>query len=143
MTASLRCVVVAKKWNVSSSWVLAAILASFASSCKKETDFFPEVKPIEIDGLSSEYCENPVTPPSAASPYQNLVWADEFNGPSGSYSDAGCYSRPLTCAKRLDWDMEGPCEGNDFSQLADLDKCTWAVASGFSFWEQSNQFFLS
>jgi hypothetical protein len=87
-------------------------------------------------GFTSGRCLNTVGKgPSATSPYQNRVWADEFNGPEPG-EDLGCYSRTPECALRLDWPGHGDRCSSAASHpgLRDLNKCNWKLWDGFSFW---------
>jgi hypothetical protein len=115
--------------------VSALVLLALASSCQKEIDL-----PL-VPAATGGFCLNPRTEsgPTAASPYQNLVWADEFNGPEPGESP-GCYSKEPTCIVRLDEFRAGPCPADfDRSRIAGLNKCKWNVWAGFSFWDKANK----
>jgi beta-glucanase (GH16 family) len=106
------------------------ILLLSLSACKK-IDLL-----VNPQGFTSGRCTNGSNDtPSKVSPYQKLVWADEFNGMEPG-EDPTCYSRKPNCVGRLDWPGSGTLcpKETDFNLVKDLNKCNWKLWSGFSFW---------
>jgi hypothetical protein len=105
---------------------------TFLSSCKKV-----EINP---DFFKGGQCSNNVVkdPVSKSSPYRNLVFSDDFSPGSGT-----CYTQKLSCTLRLDWWMAGDCPFDDnkpeYASLKNLNKCTWKVWNGYSYWATNKQ----
>ena len=92
---------------------------------------------INPQGFANGRClNNAGQGPEAASPYQNQVWSDEFNGMEPG-EDSSCYSREPLCSSRLDWPGSGTAcpAGSDFSRLGELNRCKWKLWSGYSTWD--------
>ena len=73
--------------------------------------------------------------PCAGSPYTTLAWSEEFEGPQPG-EDPACFTRTPLCVVRLDWPGHATncVSPTNFAGLADLDKCTWKLWDGYSFW---------
>ncbi len=76
--------------------------------------------------------------PAEKSPYQTLIWADEFNGPEPG-DDPSCFTRAPQCANRLDWpgtSAESNCPKDmDANNFRNLNKCTWKLWNSFSMFD--------
>lgn len=73
------------------------------------------------------------------SPYQNLVFADEFNGRDAEM-DKSCFDIKPVCSLRLDNGVSGDCPTDtEINNLKDLNKCNWAPFAGYGFWDKSGR----
>lgn len=106
------------------------------SSCTKK-DLIDDVFRLKLSKACLKGYEN--YDATFQSPYQNLVFSDEFNGPEPS-DDPSCFTRAPNCRVRLDHFANGSCP-KDFNSdtLGQLNRCNWNVWNGFSFWDKSNR----
>lgn len=103
--------------------------------CKKEDSISPSL----FFSTLPSVCLNRSIDPVSSSPYQNLVWADEFNGPEPG-DDPSCFTRSPNCRVRLDAFATGPCPADfDATRIGLLNKCNWNLWAGFSFWDKTSQ----
>lgn len=91
-------------------------------------------KTIIIENGCQKVCENN-NDPLVDSPYQNLIFRDDFEG---GKTDDPCYTMHPRCSVRLDWFAEGTCPTDqNYNHLKDLNKCVWTIFTGYDFWRAS------
>ncbi len=115
--------------------IFTLTLLLITTSCKKET-----LAPSNPISLTSGSCLNqPLLPIENQSPFQKLVFFDDFQGLEPG-EDPKCYTQEPVCKRRLDIHQLAPCPNNfDRGQIKDLNKCVWTLYDGFSIWEHTKQ----
>lgn len=114
--------------------LLALLGTSLISGCEKDFEIQPRLitSPKQLVAVGGS---------TSASAYTRLVAWDYFKGfGSSSQTDSACYTddTKATCSRRLDWfgASNNGCS-ESVAHLKLLDKCTWTIWDGFSFWDQS------
>lgn len=119
-------------------WVFLTLpLGMGAWSCHKE-----EIRLPDAPSPVGSFCLNSGTSQAAqfSSPYQRLVWADEFNGPEPEDS-SHCFTQAPTCIVRLDEFRADSCPSGfvPSSRLDGLNRCKWNLWAGYSIWDKTSQ----
>lgn len=136
-----------KRSSLAKVLVVTTLTLSLSGCEKVEIDLQPILNPSQMLCINGRNFDGYGTVPNkpSDSPKQTVVFRDEFNGRNNDAGDStgmnnpDCYSRRPICSERLDWFAQGPCSTEDFSNLADLNKCKWTVWDGYSFWENSRK----